>query len=91
MTHKERIKALRYLSLLTQFGLSVAMPPLICVFAALMLQKHFGVGNWVMICAIVVGFISSACTFVNFVKTYSKKESGEHDDKNGSGRQERDD
>ena len=85
MKNKERMKALRYLSLLSQFGLSVAMPPLICIFAALFIQKHFAVGDWIIICAIAVGIISSGCTFYNFIKTHSKKESGEQNDQDRSG------
>lgn len=91
MKNNDRIKALRYLSLISQFGLSVAMPPLICIFAALFLQKKFGFGDWIITAAIITGIISSGCTFYNFIKTHISKESGEKDEKDRSGSQKRDD
>ena len=91
MKNKDRMKALRYLSLLSQFGFSVAMPPLICIFAALFIQKKFAVGDWIIIAAIVTGIISSGCTFYNFIKVHIKKESGDNNEQNRPGSEKRDD
>ena len=85
MKKNDRMKALRYLSLLSQFGFSVAMPPLLCIFAALFIQKKFGTGDWIIITAIITGLISSGCTFFNFIKVHIKKESGDQDEQNGPG------
>ena len=91
MKNNDRIKALRYLSLISQFGLSVAMPPLICIFAALFVQKKFGIGDWIIIAAIITGIISSGCTFFNFIKTHINKEGGENDEQNRSDSKKRND
>ena len=91
MKNKDRMKALRYLSLISQFGFSVAMPPLICIFAALFVQKKFGTGDWIIIAAIITGIISSGCTFFNFIKTHISKESGEQNEQNRPGSKKRDD
>lgn len=83
--NKNRNQVFKYLSLLTQFGLSIATPPIICIFAALFIQKKFSTGDWIVIVSLVVGLISSGCSFYDFIKKFSKKaKSGDKDDKNRS-------
>lgn len=65
---KSFFRAMKGLSWLTQLGFSLVCPPLLCVFVALKLQERFGLGNWVMIVAILVGILSAACTFISFAK-----------------------
>lgn len=79
---KKNLSNLKYLSLITQFGLSLATPPILCIFFALWLQKKFGVGDWAVICAIAVGLISSACTFFDFIKKAVKSNNKNGGDKN---------
>lgn len=79
---KKNLSCLKHLTLITQFGLSVATPPILCIFFALWLQKRFGVGDWAVICAIIVGLISSACTFSDFIKKASKDNNKNGGDKN---------
>ncbi len=60
---------LRYLSSLTQLGLSIAVPPVLCIFFGLWLQKKWGVGDWVIVVCLLVGIVSGACSFASFVRT----------------------
>ena len=85
MGNKQKIKSFKYLSLVGQFGLSLAVPPVMCVLIAVKLQSKFGLGDWVLICAVVVGLISSAMTFFKFIKSAlndNTKNGGDDDEKN---------
>lgn len=65
---KALLRALKGLSWLTQLGFSLVCPPLLCVFAAIKLQARFQLGAWVLITAVIVGVLSSVCTFISFAK-----------------------
>ena len=74
---------LRYLSSLTQLGLSVAAPPILCIFFGLWLQKKWGVGDWVIVVCLLVGIVSGACSFASFIRAArfraEKKENDTHE------------
>lgn len=61
-------RALKGFSWLTQLGASLVCPPLLCVFVAVKLQERFGMGEWIVIVAVVVGVLSSVCSFITFAK-----------------------
>lgn len=44
--------------LLTQLGLSIAVPPLLCLYAAGWLRDRLGLGAWILIPALVLGIAS---------------------------------
>lgn len=62
------------ISLLTQLGLSVAAPPILLVFLALWMQKRFAVGEWVLLCAILLGVFSGAVSVYSFVRREMERE-----------------
>ena len=43
------------LALLTQLGLSVAVPPLLCLYAADWLRNRLNLGLWIMVIALLLG------------------------------------
>ena len=47
--------ALQNLTWLTQLGLSLSVPPILCLMAADWLSKQFGLGEWVFLAAVVLG------------------------------------
>lgn len=65
---KSFFSAMKGLSWLTQLGFSIICPPLLCVFAALKLKQRFLLGDWIVIVALVVGVLSSVCSFITFAK-----------------------
>ena len=79
---------LRYLSSLTQLGMSIAVPPILCIFFGLWLQKKWGIGDWVIVVCLLVGIVSGACSFASFIRTArfraEKKENDTHE--TGQGR-----
>lgn len=48
----------RHLVWLTQFGLSVCVPPILFVAAAVGLQKMFSLGSWVIVAGVILGVLS---------------------------------
>ncbi len=78
----ELIRILSRISLLTQLGLSVVTPPILAVLLALWLQRKFGVGDWVLFCAIVFGIVSGVSSVFSLVRREAAREAkGEHTEK----------
>ncbi len=67
---RELQAALRCLSYLTQFGLSVVMPILLCVLFAVWLCGKYGIGEWLIVLFLAVGLISAGCGFYKFAKAF---------------------
>ncbi len=53
------MKNLSLLVWLTQLGLSVAVPPAVCIFAAIWLRDRCGWGAWIVWVGIILGFIGA--------------------------------
>lgn len=55
------------LALLTQLGLSVVVPPLLCLYAADWLRNRLNLGLWIMVIALLLGLGGAA---VNVWRTW---------------------
>lgn len=64
---------LQNLSWLTQLGLSLAVPPVLCLLGAGWLVRRFALGPWVYFAAMLLGLGAAACTFAEFVKMFRRK------------------
>ncbi len=71
---KEWSKAFRNLSILSQFGLSLVMPLLLCLFVAYQLREHFHLSYWIYLPAFFFGLAASFMTAYKFYLSVSKKE-----------------
>ena len=71
---KEWSKAFRNLSILSQFGLSLAMPLLLCLFVAYQLREHFHLSYWVYLPAFFFGLAASFMSAYKFYLSVSEKE-----------------
>ena len=71
---KEWSKAFRNLTILSQFGLSLAMPLLLCLFVAYQLREHFHLSYWIYLPAFFFGLAASFMTAYKFYLSVSKKE-----------------
>jgi len=71
---KEWSKAFRNLSILSQFGLSLAMPLLLCLFVAYQLREHFHLSYWIYLPAFFFGLAASFMTAYKFYLSVSNKE-----------------
>lgn len=76
---------LQGLSMLSQLGVSVALPPILCILAGVWMQKKCGLGDWVVIVALLVGLVSGACSFASFIRTARYKASKKEDEHDETG------
>lgn len=58
-------------SMITQLGLSVITPPILCILAATWLQSKFNLGDWCMITAILLGTASGVLNMINSIRRIS--------------------
>lgn len=65
--------SLQNLAWLTQLGLSLAVPPVLCLFLAGWLAERFLWGPWVWAAAILLGLGASACTFAEFMRMFLRR------------------
>lgn len=70
----EFVRLFSRISLLTQLGLSVVTPPILSVLLALWLQERFGLGDWVLLCAILGGIFSGVMSVFSFVRRETARE-----------------
>ena len=74
------MKQLQKLLWLTQLGVSLVTPPLLCLLLGHLAQSKWGWGTWVMVAAILIGLAASACSAASFLR-YCKRNS----EKEGTG------
>lgn len=79
---KEWSKALKNLSILSQLGLSLAMPLLLCLLLAYRLREIFSLGYWIYIPAFFFGLGGSCMTAYKVYLSVCKKEDKEKKPKN---------
>lgn len=72
--HQILKECMENLALLTQLGVSIAVPPILCLLAANWLRGKWGLGLWIMIVALVLGLGGSASNVWKFWKQLKKRE-----------------
>ncbi len=70
----ELVRLLSRITLLTQLGLSVVTPPILAVLLALWLQERFGLGDWVLLCGILLGILAGVTSVFGFVRREAARE-----------------
>ena len=66
------MKQLQKLLWLTQLGVSLVTPPLLCLFLGHLAQSKWGWGTWIMVAVILIGLAASACSAASFLR-YCKR------------------
>lgn len=82
---KQKMRILNAMSYLTQLGLSVALPPVLCILLGVWIQGRTGVGEWIIVVMLIVGLISGACSFASFYKRFAHTNNGNEDDMDENG------
>lgn len=62
----------RCLVWLTQFGFSVVSPLVICIFGAIWLSNHFGIGKWIIAVGIIAGIGGAVSGLMSSLKTMER-------------------
>lgn len=70
---KNSVRFFTGITLLSQFGISLTAPLLICLFLCSMLTTHTGLGIWIYIPGFFLGLGSSAMTAWKFFQYVMKK------------------
>lgn len=61
-------------ALLTQLGLSIAAPPVLCLYAASWLRRQCGLGLWIMVAALLLGLGGAVVNFWSTWKMIERRE-----------------
>lgn len=76
-------KLLRGLAWLTQLGLSIIAPPVLCIGGCYWLQSRYDLGGWIMALGIVLGLgasVSGALQFGRMMRREAEKGRKDHPD-----------
>ncbi|MGM9551466.1 MAG: AtpZ/AtpI family protein [Clostridia bacterium] len=84
MSDKDKYKHMRAAAWITQFGLSMVSPIILCVIFALWINNTFNTGTWVVIVGMLLGVAASFTTMASFIKTVKKEMEDKEDDKKRS-------
>ncbi len=77
----DKYRHIRAAAHLTQFGLNMVSPIILCIVIALWLKNKFNMGLWIMIAAIVLGVATSFYNMMSFIRVVHKEMEGEKSDK----------
>lgn len=66
-------EAMQNLTFLTQVGLSIAAPMVLCILGASWLRDKLGLGGWVVFLGIVLGVGGACSSLAGFIRLANKK------------------
>lgn len=72
----------RHLVWLTQFGLSIVIPPVLCIMGAVWLQRQFALGGWVVAVGVFVGVLAAVSCLPRLTESHGS--AGESPEAKGS-------
>lgn len=75
---------LKNLVWITELGLSVAAPPVLCILAAVWLRDRFGLGGWVVVLGVLLGVGGAAASLVSCLRAMKAAVDGKKDDRGTS-------
>ena len=73
---KKTVDIGKNLALVTQMGIMILAPAGLCMFAASALIKKYGLGDWVMIIAILLGISAGFLNIYKILRNYFGSGSG---------------
>lgn len=68
---------MKQITLISQFGISLVVPLLLCLFLCSWLTERFALGSWIYIPGFILGLGSSAMTAYKLYLTVLKREQKE--------------
>ena len=78
--NNEKYKHMRAVAHLTQFGLNMVTPIVLCTMLALWLKNKFNMGGWIVIVAIILGVAAAVLNMFTFIKTVNREIGGKNND-----------
>ena len=83
-TNKKVYNSLKYISMITQLGIAVITPAILCTFGAIWLKNKFGLGDWIVIAGIILGIASGFYSLISYMQMFlrdARKDQQEYEDK----------
>lgn len=72
------------LAMISQFGIGVLTPMLLCIFAALWLKNRFGLGDYVVLIGILLGIGSGFVSMMKMIRQMGDMSKEEDGDESGN-------
>ena len=63
----------RHLVWLTQFGLSICVPLVLCVGAAVWLQKNYSLDSWIVAVGVILGILGAVSSLRHSLKAIDRQ------------------
>ncbi len=70
MGTSHRFDILTGLSMVTQLGVQVVLPPVVFTLLGVWLQNRFSLGVWLPVAALAVGLVTGGCSFWRFCRIW---------------------
>lgn len=70
-----KYKYVKYLSYITQLGLNIVTPVILCIIISLYIKNKFNLGDFVVVFGIVIGCGAGFMSLINFIKLIEKENS----------------
>ena len=74
---KDLYEITRHLVWLTQFGLSVCIPPILFVGAAVWLRQAFSLGGWILAIGVILGILGAVSSLRYSLKAIERQGRGD--------------
>lgn len=76
---KDWLRIVNRLSWLTQAGVSIAAPLLLCIGGGVWAHRALGLGAWIIPVGVVLGLGASVCSLFTFLKVVAKENAKKND------------
>ena len=70
-----KYKYIKYLSYITQLGLNIVTPVILCIIISLYIKNKFNLSDFVVVFGIVIGCGAGFMSLINFIKLIEKENS----------------
>lgn len=81
MADNDKYKHLKAAGHITQFGLDMVAPMVLCIIIATWIKNAFNTGSWIVIVAIITGVACSVLNMIKFIKAVNNEMGGKEHDK----------
>ncbi|MBE7038596.1 MAG: AtpZ/AtpI family protein [Ruminococcaceae bacterium] len=71
----DKYKYIKYLSYVTQLGLNIVTPVVLCIIISVYIKNKFNIGDIIVVAGIVIGCGAGFMSLINFIKFIEKENS----------------
>ncbi len=78
---ENKYKHMKAAAHITQFGLDLLTPIILCVIATGFVKNKFDTGGWVVVLGVCLGVMAAMLNMKKFIDTVKREMEGDNDDK----------